>query len=137
GAVRKCMLVARLPAMLFVCGHFAEGAFVTIRLEHRVIAETEAAAWWPDKMAVNLAAKIFGFAIGKTKAKDRNEIRAALGRLSSALILQALFNRGHCNAEIARSIGQGCPVGRVDTGSAIERFDTQAGIIREGRQAGR
>src|SRR5690606_13806679 len=64
-------------------------------------------------------------------------IRAALFWCRHALLLKKIFDLLHGKTEVARAVGQRGPIGRVDAGCASKRLDTQARIVREGRQSRR
>src|SRR5690606_27637788 len=121
-AMRKRMLVARLPAVFLVRRHLAEGALMTVRLEHRIIAEAQLATWRPHQMAVYLTAEIFGFTVREAEAEHRDEEPATLLGRGRTTLLQLVLDLLHRGQEIARTIRLGRPVGCVDTGLAAQRF---------------
>ena len=78
GAVRQRLVLARLPAVLFLGGHLAEGLVMAFRQEDRIVAEALLAARRPDQLALGLAAEIFGVAVRPGQADDGDEAAAAL-----------------------------------------------------------
>ncbi len=105
------------------------------RLEHRIIAETLRAARRPDDMALDFAAEQLGMTIRPGKAENADEAPGAALEGCRAGLLHGGLDLLHRHGKIARAIGSFRPVGGIDAGSAVQRIDHQAGIIRQGRQA--
>src|SRR5215217_6254485 len=65
---------ARRQAMFLVGGHFAEGAVVPVRQEHRVVTKALRAARRPNQRTVNPRFKFFNMAVRPSEAERRNEM---------------------------------------------------------------
>src|SRR3954471_16008735 len=90
GAVRQPP-AARWQTVLLLRWHLAEGAVVAVRLEQRVVAETECAARRPDDGSVDRCLEFLDMAVRPGDAQRRDKTAAPLlGRLGTAFHQEAL-----------------------------------------------
>src|SRR5690606_21048046 len=132
GAMRQALALA-VPAMLLLGAHLAEATLISVRQEHRIVAEAIVAARRPYQPALDLAAIFLRAAIGKGEAEDGDEARLAPLRRNRAGLLQSVLDEAHGGSKI---LAGARPARRIDARIAIERIDGEAGIVGERRQAG-
>src|SRR5690606_1945267 len=73
GAMRERRRIARLPAVLFLRAHLAEGHFVALGLEDGIVAEAFFSARRPDDPALDLAAEELRVPVRPGEAEDGDE----------------------------------------------------------------
>src|ERR1700722_1836574 len=87
GAVRQPHSKRR-QAMLFDRGHFAEGATMSIRQEHRIVTEARGAARRPHQRPIGARFDFLDMTVGPGDAERGYEMRASLRSLRRAALLQ-------------------------------------------------
>src|SRR5262249_39842420 len=132
-AVREAKTAWR-QAVLLLRRHLAEGAVVTAGQEYRIVAEASGSARWPDQRAIDTRLELLDMAIRPGDAEGRDEMSAALRGRCRAARNQLVFDLLHGAAEVARLAGPAC---RVNPRCTVKGIDGEAGIVCEGRQAGR
>src|SRR5467141_2038437 len=70
----------RWQAMFLDAGHFAESARVSIRPEHRIVAEAGSSARRPHQRSLRVSLDFLKMIVGPCDAKCGNEMRLALRR---------------------------------------------------------
>src|SRR6476620_11233961 len=121
-------LAARRQPVFFLRAHFAEGAVEPVRQKQWIVAEAPLAARRPDDDAVDARFELLRMLIRPSEAQRGDEVRAALLRAACAAFDQKRLDAVQRAAEVFLRPG---PSGRVNAGFAVERIDTEPGVVGE------
>ena len=100
--------------------HLAEGQGLAVGQEHRIIAETLAAAGRPYELAMHFAFEYMRFPVRPCKAECRGEVGAPLRRLSRILRGQLTLDAGHGRLEVLVRSG---PASGIDARRTSQGLD--------------